>query len=79
MTAVVEPPTPLTVSERWARRISSAPWVLGALALWLLCTAWLRPLLLPDEGRYAEVAREMLAGDGLVPLLMACPSSTSRR
>ena len=59
--------------SRWTRRLGSAPWVLGALALWLLCTAWLRPLLLPDEGRYAEVAREMLAGDGLVPLLNGLP------
>jgi len=53
----------------WAR----APQVLGLLALWLLATAGLRPLLLPDEGRYAEVAREMLAGDGLVPLLNGLP------
>ena len=60
-------------SARWSTRLGSAPWVLGALALWLLCTAWLRPLLLPDEGRYAEVAREMLAGDGLVPLLNGLP------
>jgi 4-amino-4-deoxy-L-arabinose transferase-like glycosyltransferase len=43
------------------------------LALWLLVTGWLRPLLLPDEGRYAEVAREMLRGDGLVPTLLGLP------
>ncbi|MEK8049108.1 glycosyltransferase family 39 protein [Ideonella sp. DXS22W] len=54
-------------------RLGSAPWVLGLLALWLLATAGLRPLLLPDEGRYGEVAREMLAGDGLVPLLGGLP------
>jgi 4-amino-4-deoxy-L-arabinose transferase-like glycosyltransferase len=53
--------------------LSSAPRVLGLLAVWLLCTAWMRPLLLPDEGRYAEVAREMLAGDGWVPLLNGLP------
>ena len=47
--------------------------VLGLLALWLLFSAWLRPLLLPDEGRYGEVAREMWAGDGLVPLLNGVP------
>lgn len=52
---------------------ASAPRVLGLLALWLLATAWLRPLLLPDEGRYSEVAREMLLGDGLVPLLNGLP------
>src|SRR5437763_15958593 len=34
----------------------------------------LRPLLLPDEGRYATVARDMLQqGDGLVPLLNGLP------
>ena len=53
----------------WAR----PAWVLGALALWLLATLAVRPLLLPDEGRYAEVAREMLAGDGWVPLLNGLP------
>ncbi len=47
--------------------------VLGLFALWLLCTAWLRPLLVPDEGRYAEVAREMAAGDGLTPTLHGLP------
>ena len=57
-------------APRWT---ASAPWVLGGLALWLLATAGLRPLLLPDEGRYAEVAREMLAGDGWVPLLNGLP------
>ena len=43
------------------------------LALWLLATAWWRPLLLPDEGRYANVAREMLNGSLLVPTLNGLP------
>ncbi len=46
------------------------------LTLWLLTTMGLRPLLLPDEGRYANVARDMLTsngGDGLVPLLNGLP------
>ena len=53
--------------------------VLLLLALWLLATLGLRPLLLPDEGRYANVARDMLlasqsgSGDGLVPLLNGLP------
>jgi 4-amino-4-deoxy-L-arabinose transferase-like glycosyltransferase len=41
-----------------------------------MATMGLRPLLLPDEGRYANVARDMLAsngGDGLVPLLNGLP------
>ena len=41
-----------------------------------MATMGLRPLLLPDEGRYANVARDMLLGpnsDGLVPLLGGLP------
>lgn len=44
-----------------------------ALAMWLLATIGLRSLVLPDEGRYVEVAREMLLGDGLVPTLYGLP------
>jgi len=54
-------------------RLLSAPKMLGALALWLLATLGLRPLLLPDEGRYAEVARAMWHGDWLVPTLNGLP------
>jgi 4-amino-4-deoxy-L-arabinose transferase-like glycosyltransferase len=43
------------------------------LALWLLATLGLRPLMLPDEGRYAGVAFEMLNGSRLVPLLDGLP------
>lgn len=46
---------------------------LGLLALWLAATLGLRPLMLPDEGRYAGVAREMLLGDGLTPTLNGLP------
>jgi 4-amino-4-deoxy-L-arabinose transferase-like glycosyltransferase len=46
---------------------------LAVLALWLVITIGLRPLLLPDEGRYAGVAFEMLRGDGLVPTLNGLP------
>ncbi len=55
------------------RLADSAPALLGLLALWLLATLGLRPLLLPDEGRYAEVARAMLGGDALVPTLNGLP------
>ena len=47
----------------WPARLSSAPLLLGLFALWLLATLGWRPLLLPDEGRYASVAREMLMGE----------------
>jgi len=44
------------------------------VAAWLLCTAWMRPLMLPDEGRYVGVAWDMLrTGDWLVPRLDGLP------
>jgi hypothetical protein len=48
-------------------------WPLFALAIWLLATLGFRPLMLPDEGRYVEVAREMLLGDGSLPTLFGLP------
>ncbi len=50
-------------------------WVAAALTLlWLGATAWLRPLLLPDEGRYVGVAWEMIAsGQWLTPTLDGLP------
>jgi len=54
------------------RRVSPAL-LLGLLALWLLATMGWRPLLLPDEGRYAEVARAMLHNGLLVPMLDGLP------
>ncbi|MBP9929636.1 MAG: glycosyltransferase family 39 protein [Rhodoferax sp.] len=55
------------------RFASSSGLLLAALALWLLATLGLRPLLLPDEGRYASVALEMLHGDGWLPTLNGLP------
>jgi len=50
-----------------------AGWGLLALA-WLASTAGLRPLGLPDEGRYVGVAYEMLrSGDWLTPTLDGLP------
>jgi 4-amino-4-deoxy-L-arabinose transferase-like glycosyltransferase len=41
---------------------------------WLGCLAWLRPLMLPDEGRYGGVAWEMLrSGQWAVPTLDGMP------
>ena len=67
------PPAAGQSTTTWPAWAGSAAWVLGLLAVWLLCSAGIRPLLLPDEGRYAEVAREMWRGDGLVPLLNGVP------
>jgi 4-amino-4-deoxy-L-arabinose transferase-like glycosyltransferase len=48
-------------------------WLLLAFA-WLAATAWLRPLAVPDEGRYVGVAWDMLrTGDWLVPRLDGLP------
>ncbi len=54
---------------------SALPWREAlALSLWLLLSIAWRPLLLPDEGRYAGVAFEMmLRGDGIVPTLDGLP------
>jgi 4-amino-4-deoxy-L-arabinose transferase-like glycosyltransferase len=54
----------------WA---GSALPVLFMLGLWLTATLGLRPLLLPDEGRYASVALEMLRGSSMVPTLNGLP------
>src|SRR4051812_34068072 len=50
-----------------------AAWLLIG-AIWLVATAWARPLMLPDEGRYVGVAWEMLrSGDWLTPTLNGLP------
>ncbi|MDR2837227.1 MAG: glycosyltransferase family 39 protein [Azonexus sp.] len=47
---------------------------LGLLALWLGFLSWLRPLSLPDEGRYPGVAWEMLrSSEWATPLLNGLP------
>ncbi len=55
--------------------VLSRPSVLPvAVFVWLAATAWLRPLSLPDEGRYVGVALEMLwSGNWLVPTLDTLP------
>jgi 4-amino-4-deoxy-L-arabinose transferase-like glycosyltransferase len=41
---------------------------------WFAATAWLRPLAMPDEGRYLSVAWEMMSsGNWLVPTLDGMP------
>lgn len=51
-----------------------ALWVFAAALVWLALLAGLRPLMLPDEGRYVGVAWEMLrSGDWLTPTLNGLP------
>lgn len=71
MRAAASTPSSVTTdsTSRWAEPRRA----LALLALWLLATLGVRPLLLPDEGRYANVAREMLQGDGLTPLINGLP------
>ena len=58
----------------WPRWANDPRIVLALLALWLLATMAWRPLLLPDEGRYAGVAREMMvSGDAWLPTLNGLP------
>ena len=61
-------PTPSTMTFRWRT------WAVLLLPALLLVLATLRPLALPDEGRYAEVGRWMwMTGDWLTPRLDGIP------
>lgn len=57
----------------WPKLQGPAGVILLAFA-WLAATIWLRPLMLPDEGRYVGVATEMLrSGNWLFPTLDGLP------
>ena len=54
--------------------IRSPAFLLLVCAFWLAVLAGIRPLMLPDEGRYVGVAWEMLSsGDWLTPTLDGLP------
>ncbi|MEO7057462.1 MAG: glycosyltransferase family 39 protein [Caldimonas sp.] len=65
--------TPATADGRW--RGWPSPLTAAAVAfVWLAFTIGIRPLTLPEEGRYVGVAWEMLrSGDWLVPTLDGLP------
>ncbi|MFG6486223.1 ArnT family glycosyltransferase [Roseateles sp. BYS78W] len=68
--------TAATDAGEWeSQRLHSRGWVVAAAVFaWLAATAWARPLMLPDEGRYVGVALEMLrSGDWLTPTLDGLP------
>jgi len=73
------PVLPVSLPATRDTRVSHAVWLQAAAVLalsfaWLAATAWLRPLTLPDEGRYAGVALEMIrSGDWSVPTLAGLP------
>ncbi len=51
-----------------------ASWVLLLIVVWLAFTAWMRPLTVPDEGRYVGVAWQMMhSGDWLTPTIDGLP------
>jgi 4-amino-4-deoxy-L-arabinose transferase-like glycosyltransferase len=57
----------MRADAHWYQRRPVLAGVLAAFA-WLASTIWLRPLTMPEEGRYASVAWEMLrSGNWLVP------------
>lgn len=59
-----------SASEQTRRGLS----VFAIALVWLGCTAWMRPLFLPDEGRYVGTAWEMLSsGNWLTPTLDGMP------
>jgi 4-amino-4-deoxy-L-arabinose transferase-like glycosyltransferase len=64
-------PNPLPAELPWWRDVALLALVFGALLAWKLGSA---PLANPDEGRYAEIPREMLAsGDWVTPRLDGVP------
>jgi len=73
MSAVLSPTA--QASRSIAAHKSIPGWqVLLGLAVWLAALAWARWLTLPDEGRYAGVAWEMLRSQSpMVPLLDGMP------
>jgi 4-amino-4-deoxy-L-arabinose transferase-like glycosyltransferase len=57
-----------------AFELRSAKQFVIAASIWLVALAWVRPLALPDEGRYTDIARWMVgSGDWLIPRINGLP------
>lgn len=55
-------------------RMRRGTWMVFILLIWLGGLSWIRPLVLPDEGRYGGVAWDMLSnGSWLTPLIDGMP------
>jgi 4-amino-4-deoxy-L-arabinose transferase-like glycosyltransferase len=65
----------MTTSRMPHSRWRWSGWSVGlALFAWFACSAWIRPLVRPDEGRYVGVAWEMLRDHNwMVPTLDGMP------
>jgi 4-amino-4-deoxy-L-arabinose transferase-like glycosyltransferase len=64
------------IARTFARGLDLLSWrsLCVLSGVWLAWLSWMRPLTLPDEGRYAGIAWEMLrAGTHSVPLLNGMP------
>jgi 4-amino-4-deoxy-L-arabinose transferase-like glycosyltransferase len=62
-------------ARAWVLRALRSPTQLMiAASIWLAALAWVRPLALPDEGRYTDIARWMAgSGDWLIPRMNGLP------
>jgi len=57
--------------QQWLR---SSKFLLIFLPIWLFLSSWIRPLSVPDEGRYGDISRSMLeSGDWLIPRINGLP------
>ncbi|WP_288401001.1 glycosyltransferase family 39 protein [uncultured Acinetobacter sp.] len=57
--------------QQWLR---SSKFLLIFLPLWLFISSCIRPLSIPDEGRYGDISRYMLeSGDWLIPRINGLP------
>src|SRR5215467_15793769 len=60
--------------ERFASSLRSPRGFALAIAVWIAGLAWIRPLHIPDEGRYTDIARWIvLTGDWLIPRINGLP------